>query len=174
MIERECPAKCRCKTLDRRITEFYRHRGVCTHGDISLHRFDDLLEITVMHRPGPTYTAHRNGTWYVWLDSSQPLHERRVRMAHEIGHALLHAGSQLFADEGTRLKEEEQARRFALYALVPTCFLLPLLRQFNRIDQSALEEISSEFGVPEWFMYARLERLKADQIVASNLFSDRK
>lgn len=148
--------------MDRKIADFYRECGIKIHGDITLHSFDDLVNVHVIHRPGMTYALSRNEIWFVWLDSSLPLPERRVRMAHELGHALQHAGSQLFGAESIRLREEEQARRFALYALVPTCFLVPLLPQECDNSESVCVELAEEFGVPAWFMKERLKRYSED------------
>lgn len=85
-------------------------------------------------------------------------------MAHELGHVLLHAGNQLFEEELSRLREEEQARRFALYALVPTCFLLPLLPESCDGHENLCAELAEAFGVPEWFMRERCQRFQKDGI----------
>jgi Zn-dependent peptidase ImmA (M78 family) len=160
----ECPHYHLLSTLDRRISDFYHKCGIYKYGEITLHAFDHLLSIRVVRRTGTTYTTQNKDKWIVWLDNTLSLPERRVRMAHEIGHMLRHSGTQFFGDEIRRLKQEEQARRFALYALVPTCFLLPLLHE--ETDQRALRvELAELFGVPDWFMHERLERLYEDEVV---------
>lgn len=148
--------------MDRRISRLYHNHNIWTPGDITLHIFNDFVPIQVIHRPGPTYTKLHKGTWIVWTDGDDPLAERRVNMAHELGHILLHAGNQLFDSAVSHVGEEEQANRFAMYALAPTCMLLPYMSELMDSPQKHCAELAEMFCVPYQFMHKRLERLRND------------
>lgn len=149
---------------DARICHFYHMNDVKSHGDITLHLFDNVFPIRVFKREGPSYMRQVGGQWYVFQDTREDLYERRVTMAHEIGHMFLHAGNQMFGASMSHLNEEAQANRFAMYALVPTCFLLPLLPESCDGHENLCAELAEAFGVPEWFMRERCQRFQKDGI----------
>ena len=149
--------------LEQQIESLYRRQGICAPGDVTLHAFDSEANIRVIHRQGRTYFSEEpDGLWIIWLQSGLSLPERRMCIAHEIGHILMHAGNQIWMPQDQRGKQESQAWHFAFYALAPSYMIIPALRDVSDCPQTATCELAELFCVPEVFMVDRLKLLEHD------------
>ena len=147
--------------LERRINQFYFSKKVFRPTDISLYVWDDIVPIRIIHRNGngSTQAYTIKNLRYVFLDRTKPLPTRRVEIAHEIGHAILHCGNQLQVDITWRLKQEWQAQQFAFAALTPAHMVYPMIHVGDRCDRLSFE-LAETFCVPVEFMASRLDDLR--------------
>lgn len=146
--------------LESRVDTFYQRHGISRPADISLLLWEEIVHVDVLYRPGQTDAATIGNQRVVFMDARKPLADRRAELAHEIGHALLHAGNQLTMSNGWRLKQEWQANHFAYYALVPTYLLLPLIPLAEDCRQRLVVDLAEVFCVPVPFMSVRLDLLQ--------------
>ena len=86
--------------LESRVDTFYQHHGITRPADISLLWWEEIVHVDVLYRPGQTDAATIGHQRVVFMDAHKPLAVRRAELAHEIGHALLHAGNQLTMSNG--------------------------------------------------------------------------
>ncbi|MHB1681635.1 MAG: ImmA/IrrE family metallo-endopeptidase [Bacilli bacterium] len=145
--------------IEQRIDALYRCAGVRSAADVSLYLWDAELRLNVRHRPGKTDVFQVRDSYTICVDAALPLPERRVEVAHEIGHTWLHAGNQLWLSPEIRAKQEHQAVRFSYYSLVPSYLLKQSLHGLPDCQGAAIAELAELFGVPEYFMAHRLELL---------------
>lgn len=152
--------------LEERILRLYAKHGIFSPYQISLHVYDSILPIHVVYRYGPPLTVDAENNPHVFVDGHLSLPERRVVIAHEIGHILLHAGIQTWMAPEDRSKQEWQANRFAAYALAPT----PMMQQALHEEEcygALVGGLAEVFGVTGQFMVDRLALLEQD--MASNM-----
>ncbi|MCY0893072.1 MAG: ImmA/IrrE family metallo-endopeptidase [Acidibacillus sp.] len=141
--------------LEKRIHTLYERHGITRPCDISLRVFDHVLPVRVIYRPGSTVSMISNGECLAFVDGHLPLPERRVVIAHEIGHLLLHAGIQTWLPCDARSKQEWQANRFAAYALAPS-WMIAGVAQGHECLGSLTASLSDTFGVTQVFMEERI------------------
>ncbi len=151
----------RLNGLEKRIQELYSVENIQKPSDITLTVFDDWLKVQTVNRIGATNTVELRDTYHVFLDRTKGLAERRIEMAHELGHMLLHSGNQIWIDGDMRLKQEWQANRFAMYALVPSHMLICSIGD-KICDAACVADLAFEYGVTHRFMENRLKLLKED------------
>jgi Zn-dependent peptidase ImmA (M78 family) len=98
---------------------------------------------------------------------------RRFTIAHELGHALLHEGEELYVDHSFRVNlrgpeastatniEEIEANTFAATLLMPRRMLLRDLQSwgFDLEDDEQLNELAHDYGVSRSAMSFRLMNL---------------
>lgn len=80
--------------LEQRIWNHYKHCGVHSPRDITLYLWDQLARFNVVRCFGQTHAIPTRSNYTIFLNSVKSLPERRIEMAHEIGHAILHIGFQ--------------------------------------------------------------------------------
>ncbi len=151
-------------SLEKRIHDLYREKGFIQPCDITLHAFNEWVNIETIYRHGDTNNFELHNAYKIFIDPGKSLPERRIEMAHEIAHIVLHSGNQIQMALLARSKQEWQANRFAMYALVPS---LMLIREIgtNDVDQTFTSELAFIFGVTCQFMIERLKLLKEDMIL---------
>ena len=155
--------------LDQRIWAHYKRCGVRSPGDITLFHWDKITRSTVIHRPGPTNGFPTRKKYTVFLNSEKSLPDRRIEMAHEIGHAIQHVGFQSELKEILRTKQEKQADYFSFYSLASS----PLIWSTVYGDHwgFSVSHLSSIFGVTDSFMEERLWLFKKEmQTIAPDLW----
>lgn len=146
--------------LEKRILKLYTRHGIRTPGDITLYVFDYVLPVHVVYRAGSALAIDTDYEHTVFVDGHLSLPERRVRVAHEIGHLLLHSGVQIWTPPVWRGKQEWQAARFAMYALAPSPMLLKEIRGVKYECRGAMvADLAELFGITESFMDERLHVL---------------
>lgn len=139
------------------VESLYDECGVKTPGDITLYLWDRVVHVMVVHRPGNTNTARMRDTHVIFLDGDKPLPIRRVEMAHEIGHVLLHCGDQEEMPPYFTAKQEREADLFSHYALAPTYLLEDSIVSAGVERDELVPCLSELYCVPAPFMHERLE-----------------
>lgn len=148
-------------SLEARILKLYARHGIRIPGDITLRIFDHVLPVQVVYRSGSALAIDTDYEHAVFVDGNQSLPERRVQIAHEIGHLLLHSGIQLWMSPVWHDKQEWQANRFAMYALAPSPMVLQELRGAEYSCRGAMvADLAERFGITESFMNERLNVLE--------------
>lgn len=149
------------RQLESAIERYYSQHGILSPHDIDLEALASEHGIIVRYLPRPSKTYElKGGRHIIIIDSRNDRLQQRVELAHELGHVLLHTGTQWRLPKLFRIKQEWQAERFAMYALAPTFMLLPRIDEgMDRRTLSGL--LAEEFGVPQTFMSRRLAILHA-------------
>jgi len=145
-----------------RIESYYRSCGVTCPTDISLHLWDRVVRLQVIYRPGPTTANTVAGVRRVFVDGSKPLPLRRVEIAHEIGHALLHTGRQSQLPDLLRGKQERGSDCFGMDSLVPGYLLRDSLRDAPEGRGQCEQYIAELYCVPLPFAARRLDLLRGE------------
>ena len=148
-------------SLEKRIHEFYREKGFIHPCEITLHAFNDWVNVETIYRRGETNNVELHHKFKIFIDPGKSLPERRIEMAHEIAHIVLHSGNQVHMSYLMRSKQEWQANRFAMYALIPSLMLIEEIGT-NEVDRAFTEELAFIFGVTCKFISERLKMLKED------------
>lgn len=140
-----------------RIESYYRSCGVTCPTDISLHLWDSVVRLQVIYRPGPTTANTVAGIRRVFVDGSKPLPLRRVEIAHEIGHAVLHTGRQSQLPDLLRGKQERGGDCFGMDSLIPGYLLRDSLHDAPEGRGQCEQYIAEIYGVPLPFAARRLD-----------------
>lgn len=142
------------------VESVYRSHGFRAPEDVSLLVWNDIADIRVVYRSGPSSVRQMGDTYFVLVDIGLPLPNRRAVVAHEIGHVVLHSGSQLWTTDVLRGQQERQARRFACSALMPKYLISPMIKRRRESDgQAFADELADAFCVPTQMVYERFSTL---------------
>lgn len=149
------------RQLESAIEQYYRRRNILFPHDIDLETFAEEHGIPVRYLPRSSKAYElKGGRHLIIVDSRVDKRQQRVELAHELGHVLLHTGTQWHLPHLFRVREERQAEQFAMCALAPTFMLLPMIEE--GADRRVLAaRLADEFRVPEAFMDRRLDLLRA-------------
>ncbi|QQE78100.1 ImmA/IrrE family metallo-endopeptidase [Alicyclobacillus sp. SO9] len=146
--------------LEDAVVQFYRRHLIKSPQDIDLEMFAYEASIWVHYVPHPSNNFHfRDSIYTIAVDNRIPWEQQRVGLAHELGHVLLHSGSQEFMNDDFRALQEFQADRFAMFALAPTFMLANYITQASS-RQQLVSQLAYSFDVPEIFMDARIDLLE--------------
>ena len=144
--------------LESHIVTYYRELLITSPHDIDLQAFAEKATIMIHSIPKPSATFGMHHRYVIAIDNRLPRQLQRVQLAHELGHVLLHSGRQEWMPEDSRQRQEYQADRFAMYALMPTFMIASCSLWGNR--QQIATQLAEEFDVPETFATARLGLLE--------------
>lgn len=144
------------------VQHYYHEWDVSSPRDISLYLWDRALEITVTHRPGRTLAIYVGNVAHIFCDGCKPLPLRRVEIAHEIGHALLHSGQQTDMRTLLRGSQEHSADAFSMEALIPGYLLSESLSKAPDGRGQTEQYIAELYGVPLPFAARRLDVFYGD------------
>ncbi|WP_243014608.1 ImmA/IrrE family metallo-endopeptidase [Brevibacillus borstelensis] len=115
----------------------------------------ELWNITGRSRAHPhPYLPNR---YVIAVDERLPLPSRREKIAHELGHLLLHEGIQPIGSTSMIHWQEAQANHFAEHLLMPFPMFVPLLENCNRYKAPFL--LARIFRVPLALAQKRFDRL---------------
>lgn len=117
------------------------------------HYFAERLGISC-HDGTTNQALFYKGVNYIFIDRTLPSSKRWEAFGHELGHVMLHWGSQLSISKEVRYQQEIEADQFALYFCVPS-FLLKQIELENDI-RYATGQVAEAFGVTHAFAYNRL------------------
>lgn len=154
---------CEPKTwLESRVYLLLRHLGMEQPEQLDLHRICSTYGIEIQEIAGRS-RAHAHPSipgWYVIaVDSSLDPAEKRVKIAHELGHLLLHVGVQPQSTGWMIDWQESQANHFAEHLLLPYFMIGPLLTDCDRYRAPVY--LAQRFQVPLPLARSRFERLLA-------------
>ena len=141
------------------VTHYYLSWGVSSPTDISLYLWDNAVNVSVVYRPGRTTSIPFRRATRVFCDGHKPILLRRVEIAHEIGHALLHTGEQEGMEHIYRGKQEHDADTFSMEALMPEYLVRKSLQEAPYGRGQAEQYIAELYGVPLPFAARRLDVL---------------
>lgn len=127
---------------------------------ISIYDFNQLNVETIFTRMGIAVHYIPHGSMYIdgiiFLDSRKNSAEQWQDFAHELCHALWHAGDQALIPLSMREYQEWKAENFAQHLCIPT-FMLDRL-DFNSYESDATRMIMKTFGVTQSFAERRLRQ----------------
>ncbi|QRG68701.1 ImmA/IrrE family metallo-endopeptidase [Brevibacillus choshinensis] len=148
--------------LESRVYQLLRHLGMNQPEQIDLHRLCTQFDIDILEIAGRSRThAHPKAPerYIIAVDERLEPVERRVKIAHELGHLLLHVGIQPHSNEWMIDWQESQANHFAEHLLLPLFMVSPLLAECDRYHAPAY--LAQRFQVP-----LSLARIRFDRILA--------
>ncbi|KQL44737.1 peptidase [Brevibacillus choshinensis] len=154
---------CEPKTwLESRVYLLLHHFGMEQPEQIDLHRLCTAYDIDILEISGRS-RAHAHPTvtnrYIIAVDERLESAEKRVKIAHELGHLLLHVGIQPHNCEWMIDWQESQANHFAEHLLLPLYMVSPLLADCNRYNAPAY--LAQRFEVPLSLARSRFDRILA-------------
>lgn len=154
---------CRPQTwLEDRVYLLLRHHGMECPDQIDLHALCATYGIEVRKIRGRS-RAHAHPSqpnrFVIAVDERLDPASRRVKIAHELGHLLLHEGVQPTSSEWMIDWQESQANHFAEHLLLPFFMVAPLVIDCSRYDAPAL--LAHRFVVPMALARSRYDRFLA-------------
>jgi Zn-dependent peptidase ImmA (M78 family) len=121
------------------------------------------------------FYQNQSGREIIGVNSLHPPVRQRFTIAHELGHAVLHAREGLHLDQAFKLRfrdatsslavdpEEMDANRFAAELLMPAEEVIGLLEDGLDVnDDPAVRQIARHFGVSQQAMTYRIVNLGAE------------
>lgn len=148
--------------LEERVYVLLQHFAMKRPEQIDLHLLCSAFSIEVQSIIGRSRThAHPTlaNRYVIAVDERlEPAHQR-VKIAHELGHLLLHEGVQPRNSEWMIEWQETQANHFAEHLLLPLFMAGPLLAECSRTVAPAL--LAQRFQVPIWLAQKRFDRVLA-------------
>ncbi len=146
--------------LESRVYLLLQHHGIDQPEQIDLHLLCETYGIEI-HRICGRSRAHAHpfspGRYIIAVDERLDLATQRVKIAHELGHLLLHEGIQPQSSEWMIDWQESQANHFAEHLLLPIYMMSPLLADCSRYNAPAM--LAQRFQVPMPLARARFERI---------------
>ncbi|MGG1662335.1 ImmA/IrrE family metallo-endopeptidase [Brevibacillus sp. NRS-1366] len=148
--------------LESRVYMLLRHLGMEQPEQINLHLLCETYGIEVQEIRGRS-RAHAHpflkNRYVIAIDNRLDPAAKRVKIAHELGHLLLHEGVQPQSTEWMIDWQESQANHFAEHLLLPFFMMRPLLADCSRFDAPAL--LARRFRVPLSLAQRRFDRVLA-------------
>ncbi|MDN6227262.1 helix-turn-helix domain-containing protein [Corynebacterium flavescens] len=105
--------------------------------DLSTARVDGLSQVV-------------DGVAVILINNTFPVDRKRLTIAHELGHIVLHSGTYIPEDP------EDEANRFAAEFLMPETAVAPYL---NKVDLAKLQALKLEWGVSMRALFERAYHL---------------
>lgn len=133
--------------LEDYIFKLYHSIGIRTTDQLDLFSIATLLKVEIVYRK----TIFRFGNEVILKNNSPS--EQWMDFGHELGHVLLHSGSQLNMYPLYREYQEWRADLFALHFCVPTFML-------EQSKEVTVYEVMEVFSVDYQFAQKRLEMYK--------------
>ena len=148
--------------LESRVYMLLRHLGMEQPEQINLHLLCEtygieIQEISGRSRAHPHPFLHNR--YVIAVDDRLDPAVQRVKIAHELGHLLLHEGVQPQSNAWMIDWQESQANHFAEHLLLPFFMMSPLLADCSRFDAPAL--LAQRFQVPLALSRRRFDRVLA-------------
>ncbi|ELK39078.1 ImmA/IrrE family metallo-endopeptidase [Brevibacillus agri] len=145
--------------LESRVYKLLRYHGINNPEEIDLEQLCATYRIEIIDINGRscTHPHPRKFGWYVIaVDQSLEPIERRLKIAHEFGHLLLHEGVQPDSNELMIDWQESQANSFAEHLLMPYYMFDRFAYKVSLFD--APKYIAQLFQVPEQLAKRRFDR----------------
>ncbi|MFD1675449.1 ImmA/IrrE family metallo-endopeptidase [Alicyclobacillus fodiniaquatilis] len=146
--------------IEKLLTNLYRTNNIRYPHEIQLDLIADNFHLTVLRLPIDAVA----GSKLIIIDSRKPLQVQREQLAHEIGHRVLHNGSQTEMHPLFRKLQENQTQIFAMLALAPTYMLLNFLPESPQYLEHQTAWLAEIFRVTYEFMERRLQLFERSRI----------
>ncbi|WP_163527939.1 ImmA/IrrE family metallo-endopeptidase [Halobacillus ihumii] len=145
-------------TLESHIHDLLNSISIQTPNQLTIEGIADQLNIRVYDWEHSSEAVIYKGINRIFLQKQLGKEERWQTFGHELGHILLHCGSQLNLPTRFVKYQEWKADNFALHFCVPTFMLLQMNLPFKK--SQAITEVTSTFGVTSEFASQRLQHLE--------------
>jgi Zn-dependent peptidase ImmA (M78 family) len=159
---------CKAHTwLESRVYLLLRYHGMERPEQINLERLCSTYRIDLHAILGRSRThAHptQENRYVIAVDARLDPFARREKIAHELGHLLLHEGVQPANGDLMIDWQEAQANHFAEHLLLPFYMFAPLVERLTYSNAPAL--LSAVFRVPEPLAKKRFERFRSRMYTA--------
>ncbi|GED33730.1 ImmA/IrrE family metallo-endopeptidase [Brevibacillus centrosporus] len=146
--------------LESRVYLLLQHLRIEEPEQIDLHRLCSTYGIEIWELDGRS-RAHAHPTiadrYVIAVDERLDHTHKRVKIAHELGHLLLHVGVQPHSHAWMIDWQESQANHFAEHLLLPLFMIPPLLAECNRYQAPAY--LAERFQVPLSLARCRFDRV---------------
>lgn len=146
--------------LESRVYLLLRHHGIELPEQINLTQLCETYGIEIQFIHGRS-RAHAHPTqpnrYIIAVDERLDTATQRVKIAHELGHLLLHEGVQPQCSEWMIDWQESQANHFAEHLLMPYYMMGSVLADCSRYQAPAL--LAARFQVPLALARTRFERI---------------
>ncbi|MFD2923900.1 ImmA/IrrE family metallo-endopeptidase [Halobacillus naozhouensis] len=145
-------------TLESHIYDLLISLSIRIPNQLTIDRIAEQLNIRVYDWEHSSEAVIYKGISRIFLQKQLSKEERWQTFGHELGHILLHSGSQLNLPVRFVEYQEWKADNFALHFCVPTFMLLQMNLPFKK--SQAIYEVVSTFGVTPEFASRRLQHLE--------------
>ncbi|WP_342435965.1 ImmA/IrrE family metallo-endopeptidase [Paenibacillus sp. FSL L8-0436] len=152
--------------LEQWIEEQYRANGVLIPLDLDIDRIAMIFGVDIVYYDNSPFSENEDKI--IFIDRRDDYIEQRKIFFHELCHVIRHSGDQRVMPELFREAQENDANRFALYAMIPFFMIEQLQLPANRSEVISL--LVSEFQIYLDFAKLRLKQVE-DRITESKFLS---
>ena len=145
--------------LEAQVYSLLRHHGIQEPEQIDLSSLCECYRVEIQEFDGRSFvTPHptRSGWYLIGIDKTLDSSTKRMKIAHELGHLLLHVGIQPDCPELMIEWQESQANHFAEHLLMPFFMFEQIAFRVTLYD--APKVLSHKFQVPERAAKKRFDR----------------
>lgn len=152
--------------MEQWIEEQYRANGVLKPLDLDIDRIAMIFGVDIVYCDNSPFSENEDKV--IFIDRRDDYIEQRKIFFHELCHVIRHSGDQRWMPELFREAQENDANRFALYAMIPFFMIEQLQLPANRSEVISL--LVSEFQIHLDFAKLRLKQVE-DRITESKFLS---
>ncbi len=150
-------------TVEELTEKLLKSAGIC-HFPIDLEQIAHYLSIRWVYMDVDSMSdlVHKK----IIIDNRLDWLDQREDFAHEIGHILLHYGSQLILPEYFIELQEWQANSFAMFLLIPSYLLISALNKLHlRTEREHIAYIAQAFHVSLKLAKKRFQKLQSQMLL---------
>lgn len=150
---------------EKRIANWYMRMNIYNPHEIDEYVISEKIGLHLIEKPCPSHAYVNGDIKIICIDSRMKAKEQRERFFHELGHIVMHSGSQISIRKNFRMFQEIDATQFTRYAAMPLHMILKL----DLTDPYIVETVSDLFSV-SWEL-AELRLLNIKNNILSNLYA---
>lgn len=139
--------------------------NITTPEEIDLFKICNHLKVDILHTNTKSYTNYNptpSGYYQIFINYLIPQREQREKIAHELGHILLHSGNQLFMNNDFIKLQERQTKMFTGYLLIPLFMLEDVI--LPEYKEKSIYYIAKKFNVTLQLASKKYDQLMNRQI----------
>ncbi|WP_053431774.1 ImmA/IrrE family metallo-endopeptidase [Halalkalibacterium halodurans] len=143
-----------CQTyLEDWISNEYKHKNIKKVQDLNIENLSVAFQVEIVLHTHKSNCIYDDEYSVIFLNKDQSIEKQREDFFHELCHILFHVGDQRSIPKEFCELQENQARRFGLYAAMPKHILDTYLSY-------PPEEIAEIFTLPKCMVIDRLTQIK--------------